>query len=98
KDRPYPPFRLQVFGAHWFNLWVDDKLITEGPARFETQHPEYEELPLNIGPGRRHCFAAIVQAEGVSTRILRGDLIPPFLWCRLINTDGEEFALQWKCQ
>lgn len=89
--------RLQVFGAHWFNLYIDGELITEGPARFDRDHPEYEELELNLAPGK-HCLAAVVQSEGVSTRLLRGDIIPAFFWCRILGRGGDETKVDWKCR
>lgn len=87
---------FHLFGAHWFHAWLDGAFLTEGPARFETAHPEYEVLRVKTAAGR-HCLSALVHNVGVSTRMLRGDLIPPFLMARVFDGDAE-IPVAWKCR
>lgn len=87
---------VEIFGAHWFHAWMDGRFLTEGPARFEAAHPEYEVLRLRCGAGS-HCLSALVHHEGVSTRLLRGDVLPPFLYAR-VTAEGREIPVTWKCR
>ncbi len=86
---------INVLGAHWFNLLLDGGFLTQGPYRFPPNHPEYEVLHVDLSAGR-HVLAATVRAEGVSTRMLQGNTIPPFLMCQ-IHTGSGELAVDWKC-
>ncbi len=87
---------IKIIAAHWFQARLDGEFLTEGPARFPLTHPEYEVLPRTLKAGR-HVISALVHDEGVSTRMLRADLIPPFLLCE-VSTDGQPTDVQWKCR
>ncbi|MEI7902453.1 MAG: hypothetical protein WCK89_19565 [bacterium] len=86
---------IHVFGAHWFVAWLDGEFLTEGPARFEMTHPEFESIRVALTPGW-HCLAAQVHNEGISTRILDGGKIPPFFGCRIV-ADHKDVPISWKC-
>jgi hypothetical protein len=34
--------RVEILGPHWFQSWIDEQFLTEGPARFPLGHAEYE--------------------------------------------------------
>ncbi len=86
---------IRVLGSNWFNLLLDGEFLTQGPYRFPPSHPEYEVLDIDLSAGR-HVLAATVRAEGVSTRLLQGNIIPPFLMCQ-VTVDNSEVAVDWKC-
>ncbi len=86
---------INVLGSNWFNLLLDGEFLTQGPYRFPPSHPEYETLRMDLPVGR-HVLAAIVRAEGVSTRLLQGNIIPPFLMCQ-VHSESGELAVDWKC-
>ena len=85
---------LDVFGAHWFNVWVDGTFLTDGPYRFPPDRPEYETRTLPLARGR-HVIAAAVRCEGVSTRMLQADRLPPFFLCRA-RAAGTPIPVRWK--
>ncbi|MGC8561207.1 MAG: hypothetical protein ACP5O1_11080 [Phycisphaerae bacterium] len=86
---------IRVLGSNWFNLLLDGEFLTQGPYRFPPSHPEYEVLDIDLSAGR-HVLAATVRAEGVSTRLMQGNIIPPFLMCQ-VTVDNSEVAVDWKC-
>lgn len=84
---------LDIVGASEYLVWVDGKLVHDGPARFARAFPEYQTVPLRLAPGA-HVLAVQVHNEGVTTRILSA--MPPFLWCRMRN-EGDDLPLRWSC-
>ncbi len=84
---------LDILGAAEYLVWVDGKLIHDGPARFARAFPEYQTVPLKLAKGD-HTLAVQVHNEGVTTRILSA--MPAFLWCRL-HSGTDEIPLDWKC-
>lgn len=86
---------LHLFGAHWFQCWLNGEYLTEGPVRFEPAHPEYEELIRNL-PAGKHLVTAVVHNVGLNMRMLRGDQIPPFLYLRTWAAGGV-LPSTWKC-
>jgi len=88
--------RVEIVGAHWFQSWIDEQFLTEGPARFPLGHAEYEVDQVDLNAGT-HVLSALVHNQGISTRLLRGDIIPPFLICRVF-ADGKEVEVRWKVE
>ncbi|MFH1267439.1 MAG: hypothetical protein ABIK89_17080, partial [Planctomycetota bacterium] len=86
---------IKIIGAHWFQTWLDERSLTEGPARFPPSHPEYEILKRNLKAGK-HLVTALVHDEGVSTRMLQADVIPPFFLCEA-TIEGRPVDVRWKC-
>ena len=76
RDHKYPRFRRV-----WFRSWLDGGYFTEGPYRFDADHPQYEEREVTLAAGR-HVLAAEVRADDVDTRILKK--MPPFLGAEFI--------------
>ena len=72
---------IRVFGASWFRSWLDGGYFTEGPYRFDADHPQYEEREVTLAAGR-HVLAAEVRADDVDTRILKK--MPPFFGAEFI--------------
>lgn len=85
---------VRIIGAHWFIAWLDGERLTEGPYRFPLGHAEYEtvEVPLKAG---RHVLAVQVRNEGIETRMMQGDKIPPFIAAQVLANDVD-LALTWK--
>jgi alpha-L-rhamnosidase len=86
---------LRVFGCDTYRLYLDGKEIIDGPARFERNHPEYDEVTVCIPQGS-HVLYAVVHCYGVPTRMTAGDL-PPFLQICLAGPSGI-IPLKWKCK
>src|SRR3990172_6931957 len=86
---------IRIIGAHWFQADLDGAFLTEGPARFPLSHPEYETLQRELKAGK-HVITAMVHDEGVSTRMLRAAVIPPFLLCE-VTIEGSPVEVRWKC-
>ena len=84
---------LRFLGCSWFVLSMDGDYLTEGPARFPIDHPEYQTAHMKLGAGR-HVLAAQVHHEGVSTRMLEN--LPPFFQCAMAVGD-QEIPVRWKC-
>ena len=85
---------VDILGAHWFNAWIDGRPLTSGPYRFPPDHPEYETLELTLDRGR-HVIAGEVRSEGISTRMLQSDVIPPFFACDVSGEAGT-VPIVWK--
>lgn len=81
---------LRIVGASEYLVWLDGKLVHDGPARFARAFPEYQTVPL-VAPAGEHVLAVQVRNDGVTTRILSA--MPPFLWCELSNN----IPIKWKC-
>ena len=85
---------MAIFGAHFFVAWLDGQYLTEGPYRFPISHPEFEKLTIPLKKGR-HVIAAVVRNEGIETRILQSQVIPPFFMAQ-ISGDGGNIPITWK--
>jgi hypothetical protein len=83
---------LRFLGASWFALWLDGEYLTEGPARFPREFPQYQMRRLHLSAGK-HVLAAQVHSFGVSTRLIEN--IPAFWTCRVATAD-EEAPVRWK--
>lgn len=81
---------LRIVGASAYLVWLDGKLVHDGPARFAKQFPEYQTVDLAAPPGR-HTLAIQVHNEGATNRILSA--MKPFLWAEI----GTGQSLQWRC-
>ncbi len=84
-----PEVKLQLLGASSYLVWLDGKLVAEGPARFALAYPEYQTVVLHPSPGA-HVLAVHAHNDGATTRML--STMPPFFWCRV-----SEGAVDWKC-
>lgn len=85
---------LRIFGAHVFVAWFDGEYVTEGPYRFPLSHPEYETVEITLGKGR-HLLAGIVRNEGIETRMLQSQLIPPFFMAQVLAGEAN-IPISWK--
>lgn len=85
-----PRTKLKILGASAYLVWLDGKLVHDGPARFAKAFPEYQTVELAT-PSGSHTLAVQVHNEGVTTRIL--SQMQPFLWAEL---DAGQ-PLTWKC-
>ncbi len=79
---------LNLLGASEYMVWLDGKLVAEGPPRFTLKHPEYQNHVLHTTPGS-HVLAVHVHHEGVSTSQLPA--MKPFLWCQ------GDVPIEWRC-
>lgn len=84
---------MRVVGASEYLVWLDGKLVHDGPARYAKQYPEYQTVFLDTKPGK-HILAVQVRNNGVTTRILSD--VKPFLWLGL-TSGGGDVELPWKC-
>ena len=85
---------FNILGAHWFHAFIDNNFLTEGPARFPANHPEYETIRKSLPPGK-HVISAIVHNHGVDTRLLCGSIIKPFFACDISDNN---ISVKWKCK
>lgn len=83
---------IRSLGASWYGAWLDGKFLTEGPARFPIDHPQYESqrVQLKAGP---HMVCFQVHYVGFPTRMMPE--MPPFLSCQVIDGD-QEIPITWK--
>ncbi|MBN1489768.1 MAG: hypothetical protein JXA69_07615 [Phycisphaerae bacterium] len=84
---------LRTLGSSWFVVWLDGKYLTEGPARFDALHPEYQRFGVTL-PAGRHVLAVQVHHIGATTRMLMD--MRPFLYCHAY-ANGNIIAIRWKC-
>lgn len=54
-------------GVTWYNLWLDEKLLAEGPTRFQ-KTPMYDQTVVTVAAGK-HVVAVQVHSAGVQTRL-----------------------------
>ncbi|MFZ4509125.1 MAG: hypothetical protein ACOYON_15665, partial [Fimbriimonas sp.] len=88
-----PDCSLRLVGASEYLVWLDGKLIHDGPARYAKEFPEYQTVSFRPSAGR-HTLAVHVRNAGVTTRMLSA--IKPYLWCEVL--DGTEpTPIAWKC-
>jgi alpha-L-rhamnosidase len=84
---------FRIIGASEYLVWLDGKLVHDGPPRYDKAFPEFQTIPFSLPIGR-HTLAVHVRNNGVTTRIMSD--IPPFLACNIF--DGEDLdAVEWKC-
>jgi hypothetical protein len=83
-----------MMGASEYLVWLDGRLVEDGPARFATAHPESQTLNFTLQAGL-HLIAVQVHNEGVATRVL--PLIRPFLWSK-VSSNGSPIEISWKCE
>ena len=84
---------FKIVGSSEYLVWLDGKLIHDGPARFAKEFPEYQVVDLPSG-GETHTLAIQVRNDGVTSRILSA--MPPFLWCS-VQEQGVDVPIRWKC-
>jgi len=84
---------MRIVGASEYLVWLDGKLVHDGPARYAKEYPEYQTVFLDTKPGK-HVLAVQVRNNGVTTRILSD--VRPFLWLGL-SSGGTDVELPWKC-
>jgi len=73
-------------------LWLDGKLILDGPIRYAPGHPEYISCDVDLDKGE-HQLELHYGHEGVTTRIMPQPA--PLVACRIEGEDGE-VATTWK--
>ncbi len=83
---------LRTLSGGWHQVWLDAQYLTEGPARFHRDFPEYDETPVLLAAGR-HVIAIRAHHIGVETRML--EPLPPFLYCEMF-VDGQPIPLNWR--
>lgn len=88
-------FSIIMFGNNSYRAYIDGKEIIEGPARFEINHPEFDEHRIELNTGN-HLIMVFVHYYGVSTRFSVED-IPPFFQCVMESSQGI-VPLIWKCK
>ena len=83
---------IRMLGASWFRVWINGDRLTDGPVRFESEHPEYEEQRIELSAGE-HVISAQVHHVGLATRMLPE--LPPFFWCQIFEKEREVFPHWW---
>jgi hypothetical protein len=83
---------LRHLGASSYLIWLDDKLVAEGPARFVCSSPEYQRKRILV-PAGPHVLSVLVQSDGVETRLV--PKTPPFLFIEMIH-GGRPVSVQWR--
>lgn len=83
---------LKHLGASWYRIAINGEYLTEGPARFSPERPEYLSESLSL-PAGDYVIAIQLHHEGVETRILKA--YDPFLWIELTTAAGE-IPISWK--
>ena len=77
--------RIKLLAASWFEAWLDEEWLAEGPARFSLEHPEFQGLEKEL-PAGEHLLALHVHYEGVETRLMPAET-PMFVFAEI---DGVE--------
>ncbi len=80
--------RIKLLAASWFEAWLDDAWLTEGPARFSLEHPEFECLE-KVLPAGEHLLALHVHFQGVETRLMPLET-PMFVWAEI-----DDLPIEW---
>jgi alpha-L-rhamnosidase len=83
-----------LLGAHWYHAFLDAEFLSEGPARFHPDHPEYEIRRVHL-PAGSHVLAIHAQCQGIATQTLLADVIPPFV-IAAVRVDRKDVPLTWK--
>ena len=84
---------IRMLGASGDLVWLDGKLVADGPARFAKPFPEYQTLKLSLTAGA-HVLAIHAHNEGATTRILAE--MKPFVWFEVRQGEAS-LPIQWKC-
>lgn len=84
---------LRLLAASWFEAWLDDSWLTEGPARFDLARPECEKLEMDLEAGE-HLLALHVHCEGVETRLMAAT-VPLFVFAS-IESGGTAVEVEWR--
>lgn len=87
------PCQIRIVGASAYMVWLDGRLIGDGPARFAKPFPEYQTFDVQTKAGP-HVLAVQVHNDGVTTRILAA--MQPFLWTEVLDA-GLVVPIDWKC-
>ncbi len=82
--------KIKLLAASWFEAWLDNTWLTDGPARFDRAHPEFQLLEKKLSAGE-HVLALHVHYEGVTTRMLEAET-PMFVYAEV-----EEEPIEWHC-
>lgn len=82
--------KIKLLAASWFEAWLDEEWLAEGPARFDLAHPEFQCLE-KVLPAGEHVLALHVHYEGVETRLMPAET-PLFVFAEI---DGVE--IDWVC-
>ncbi len=85
--------QLKVLAASWFEAWLDEAWLAEGPARFDQAHPEYERIDMELEAGE-HVLAMHLHYEGIDTRLLEAG-VPLFVFSSVETADGE-LPVEWR--
>lgn len=85
--------QLNIFGSADYLVYLDGKLIHDGPSRFAKEFPEYSVVPLNTKPGQ-HVLAIQARHNGVTTRIMSKQ--NPFIWAEIRENNGPT-TISWRC-
>jgi alpha-L-rhamnosidase len=84
---------LRIIGASEYLVWLDGKLVHDGPPRYDKAFPEFQTIPFSLPTGK-HTLAVHVRNNGVTTRIISD--IPPFLACDVFDGSVRD-SVEWKC-
>ena len=82
--------KIKLMASNWFEAWLDEGWLAEGPARFDRAHPEYEWMELDLEAGE-HVLALQVHYQGVETRLMQA-ATPMFVFAEI-----EGVAIEWTC-
>ncbi len=84
---------IRMVGASEYLVWIDGKLVHDGPPRYAQEFPEYQSFGVDL-TGGNHVIAIQVRNDGVTTRILSA--VKPYLWCSVTPPNGVD-RTTWKC-
>ncbi len=84
---------LLTAGSGWFQVYLDGRPCTEGPARYVIGHPEADRLSLTLESGR-HVLAVHAHHLGVTTRMIKAD--QPFVSVA-VRAGGAVVPVRWRC-
>jgi hypothetical protein len=77
--------KIKLLAASWFEAWLDDTWLTDGPARFSLEHPEFQCLEKEL-PAGEHLLALHVHHQGVETRLMPAET-PMFVFAEIDGVD-----------
>ncbi|HEY0827769.1 MAG TPA: family 78 glycoside hydrolase catalytic domain [Bacilli bacterium] len=87
---------VKLFGSGLYRFYLDSMELMEGPARYDNQHPEYDELVLDISAGV-HVLTVVTHHIGVATRLMEQNPIP-FIQIEITYENGALFPVNWQCK
>ena len=85
--------KLKVLATSWFEAWVDEAWLAEGPARLDKAYPEYELIEMDLAAGE-HILSMHVHYEGVDTRLLEQDT-PLFVYAS-VEAGTDSIDMEWR--